>query len=52
MKAFVALTLLVAICVISLTHVVPAAHAWEKANGYPFGKMCHSVFTMYANTCR
>lgn len=26
-------------------------HKWERENGYPFGYMCHSVFTLYENTC-
>lgn len=27
-------------------------HAWERTNGYPFGKMCHSAFTGYIDTCK
>lgn len=23
-----------------LTYAVPAIHKWEKANDYPFGRMC------------
>lgn len=30
---------------------VSRIHAWEQANGYPFGKMCNSVFTLYVDTC-
>lgn len=24
---------------------------WEKSHDYPFGRMCHSIFTLYENTC-
>lgn len=28
-------------------------HAWEKANGYPFGRMCDpNFFNIYTDTCR
>lgn len=27
-------------------------NAWEKANGYPYGKMCNSIFTAYVDTCK
>lgn len=37
--------------IMSLTHGVPAIDAWEKANGYPYGKMCNSIFTGYVDTC-
>jgi hypothetical protein len=30
---------------------LPSIHAWEKARGYPYGKMCNSVFTGYVDTC-
>jgi heme/copper-type cytochrome/quinol oxidase subunit 3 len=36
---------------IGLLFAAPQIHAWEKANGYPFGHMCNSVFTLYADTC-
>lgn len=26
--------------------------AWGKANGYPYGKMCHSIFTLYKDECK
>lgn len=29
-----------------------AVSDWERANGYPYGKMCNSVFTLYVDTCR
>jgi hypothetical protein len=29
----------------------PAVSAWEKANGFPFGRMCNSVFTGFVDTC-
>jgi hypothetical protein len=28
-----------------------AIKTWEKANNYPFGFMCKSVFTGYVDTC-
>lgn len=31
---------------------VPRIHAWERANGYPYGHMCDSIFTGFVNTCR
>lgn len=31
---------------------VPSIHAWERQAGYPYGKMCNSVFTGYVDTCR
>lgn len=31
---------------------LPSIHAWEREAGYPFGRMCQSIFTGYANTCR
>lgn len=42
---------LVATAVVALTHMHDI-HAWEKANSYPFGKMCNSVFTLYVDTCK
>jgi hypothetical protein len=27
-------------------------NAWEKANDYPYGKMCNSIFTGYVDTCK
>lgn len=27
-------------------------NAWEKAHGYPYGKMCNSIFTWYKDTCQ
>lgn len=26
-------------------------HEWERNAGYPFGQMCNSIFTGYADTC-
>lgn len=26
-------------------------HKWERDNNYPFGHMCHSIFTLYEDTC-
>jgi hypothetical protein len=25
---------------------------WETSHGYPYGKMCYSIFTGNINTCR
>jgi hypothetical protein len=51
MKALVALTLLVCTLAVLFT-AIPHIHAWEKANAYPYGKMCNSIFTAYVDTCR
>lgn len=29
----------------------PQVNQWERANGYPYGQMCNSIFTGYINTC-
>lgn len=31
--------------------LAPASTQWEKAHGYPFGRMCNSMFTGWADTC-
>jgi hypothetical protein len=41
--------LLVALTVTVLSGM--ALSQWERENGYPFGQMCNSIFTGYANTC-
>jgi hypothetical protein len=47
--AIIGLSLLTIGC--SLIVMAPHINAWEKANGYPFGQMCNSVFTLYVDTC-
>jgi len=38
---------------ILLIVVSPAINAWEKANGYPYGRMCDpNIFNLYQSTCR
>lgn len=49
--SLVALALILSTAIVALVNV-PRIQAWEKANGYPFGRMCHSIFTGYADTCR
>lgn len=39
-------------CTVALFVVSANVHAWEKANAYPYGHMCNSIFTGYVNTCR
>lgn len=29
----------------------PPIARWERANGFPFGQMCNSVFTGFVDTC-
>lgn len=31
--------------------IIPTIHEWERANDYPYGKMCNSAFTFYVDTC-
>lgn len=34
--------------------LIPATFAidkWERQNGYPYGKMCNSIFTLNKDTC-
>ena len=40
------------VSLVGLSVAVPRINAWEKANAYPYGKMCNSIFTGYADTCR
>lgn len=43
MKAMAMVALVVAsfaLPILSLLYVVPAIHAWERENGYPYGRMC------------
>lgn len=35
----------------ALIVLTPTATQWEKANGYPFGRMCYSLFTGWQDTC-
>lgn len=38
---------------VALMIVSPAINAWEKANGYPYGRMCDpNIFNLYHSTCR
>jgi hypothetical protein len=39
------------LCLAVLVAALPTIHAWERDNDYPFGKMCHSVFTGFVDTC-
>lgn len=32
--------------------MIPSINKWEREAGYPYGKMCNSVFTGYVNTCK
>lgn len=49
----------IAIALVVLGHIgigliVAAPHisAWEKANGYPYGRMCDpNIFNLYTSTC-
>lgn len=41
MKAFIALIIFTVTLAASLPHI----HAWERANGYPFGKLCEAFGT-------
>lgn len=43
-------TFLLGIGVILLVSL-PIINKWEKANNYPYGLMCHSIFTGYVDTC-
>ncbi len=29
----------------------PAINAWERSRGYPYGRMCDSIFTGFEDTC-
>ena len=41
------------LCAVMALFVLSAnVKAWEKANDYPYGKMCNSIFTGYVDTCR
>ena len=42
---------LAAIGLIALLAASAQIGQWEKANGYPFGQMCNSVFTGWVDTC-
>lgn len=37
--------------IVALFATLPAIHRWEREAGYPYGKMCNSVFTLYVDTC-
>jgi hypothetical protein len=49
----VVLAMLVSIGILTWAGIMAiiAVHAWEKANNYPLGFMCKSVFTGYVDTC-
>lgn len=48
--AFACLFVLLIACVaLANSHRI---HAWEKQAGYPYGRMCNSIFTAYVDTCR
>ena len=51
MKTLTAVFIILAIALAGLMSV-PQIHAWEKANNFPYGKICNSIFTAYENTCR
>lgn len=48
--AFVCAVLVFGIVAI-MAAMLPHIHAWEKANDYPYGKICNSAFTFYVDTC-
>jgi hypothetical protein len=39
------------VIVTSLFALSPAISAWERRNGYPYGRMCDSIFTGFEDTC-
>lgn len=43
-------SMLVLVIVIMLN--MHRVHEWEKDVGYPYGKMCNSIFTGFVDTCR
>ena len=51
MKAAIVITALWCVIVGGWILAVEINH-WEKANAFPYGKMCQSVFTGWQNTCR
>ncbi len=45
---------ILAACALMLVCIVAAIgpiHQWERANNYPYGKVCNSVFTGWQDTC-
>lgn len=36
---------------LTLGALLPWVHQWEREQGFPYGKMCHSIFTGYVDTC-
>jgi len=51
MKTLIVVTSLL-VCTVALFVASVNVNAWEKANAYPYGKMCNSIFTGYVDTCR
>ena len=43
---------IVVLAALSGLAMVPAIDRWERQAGYPYGKMCNSIFTGYVDTCR
>lgn len=49
-NTIIVVTLLLAMAVILLV-AKPIIDKWERQNNYPYGLMCHSIFTGNVNTC-
>lgn len=32
--------------------MLPTVNDWEKGHHYPYGRMCHSILTLYQDTCK
>lgn len=59
MKHFFQNLLLAIVCLIptlallGLAYGVPAINSWEKANNFPYGRMCDpNIFNGYTSSCR
>lgn len=38
---------------VALIVAAPHISAWEKQNGYPYGRMCDpNIFNLYTSTCK
>lgn len=51
-RALIGLVCATLVSSILLLLAVPAIHAWERRNGYPYGRMCDpNLFNLYTSTC-